>query len=74
VEANEMALVFDEGSLELLEELPISTSSQPNIKLLYPISVVRDDGDSVYVYIDAEGDDEDGYIVLPSQGESQFYE
>jgi hypothetical protein len=33
-----MVLVVDEGSLELLEGLPINTSSQPTIKLLYPIS------------------------------------
>jgi hypothetical protein len=33
----------------ILEGLPINTSSQPTIKLLYPISVVSDGGDAIYV-------------------------
>jgi hypothetical protein len=69
--------VVDEGSLELLEGLPINTSSQPTIKLLYPISVVSDGGDSVYVAAltstDAEITSSSAPLPFPNWQESLKY-
>ncbi|KAG7361781.1 hypothetical protein IV203_036882 [Nitzschia inconspicua] len=62
-----MVMVVEQNSLDLLEGAPLTTSAEPTTSLLYPVSVVSDNADSVYIVALTSTDGEINPTVNPSQ-------